>query len=108
MGSAEFEIRESLESGWLRLTLLGELDMAAAPELEVRLRELQREGRSVLMDLSQLQFMDSSGLALVTRAINSSRSNGWAFVVDPDLSPQVRRLFRLTATDRFVGTNGAD
>jgi anti-sigma B factor antagonist len=103
MGSADFELQESPESGWLRLTLLGELDLAAAPVLEARLGELQAEGRSVLLDLSQLDFMDSTGLAIMTRAISSSTDSGWKFVIDPALSPQVQRLFRLTAVDRAAG-----
>lgn len=108
MRSAEFEIRESFEGGWLRLTLLGEMDMSTSPYLEARLKKLQAEGRSVLLDLSQLSFMDSTGLAIMTTAINASRSNGWAFVIDPDLSPQVQRLFSMTALDRFAGLDGTD
>ena len=104
----EFEVRESVENEWLRLTLRGELDLATAPELEARLGELQAECRSVLMDLSQLGFMDSTGLSIMTRAINSSRSNGWEFAIDPDLSPQVERLLKLTAVDQFVGLDSRD
>lgn len=98
----DFEIRESTESGRLRLRLLGQLDLASAPELELRLRELQAEGRSVVVDLSQLDFMDSAGLAVMISAINSSGTGG-TFLIDPDLSPQVQELFSLTALDRFAG-----
>lgn len=87
----------------MRLTLLGELDLSVGPDLEARLNELQTEGRSVLMDLSKLEFMDSTGLGVMTRAINRSRSDRWAFVIDPDVSPQVRTLFRVTALDQFTG-----
>jgi anti-anti-sigma factor len=103
MRSAELEIRESLESGWLRLTLLGELDISGGPELQLRLEELQAEGRRVVMDLSQLKFMDSTGLAIMTKAIQSASSDGWSFVIDPNLTPQVRWLFNLTSLDRYAG-----
>jgi anti-sigma B factor antagonist len=108
MHSAEFEIRESPERGGLRLTLLGELDLSSAPGLEARLGELQAENRPVVLDLSKLEFMDSTGLAIMTRAINSSWSDGWTFVIDPNLSPQVRRLFSLTALDRFARVDSLD
>ena len=104
--SAEFEIRESLDGGRLRLTLLGELDLASRQVLESRLEELQLDGRPVLLDLSQLEFMDSTGLAIVTGAIKSSRTGGWPFVIGSDLSPQVQRLFRLTGLDEFAGLDG--
>lgn len=34
----------------------------------------QAEGQSVLMDLSELEFMDSSGLAIMVQAITASRN----------------------------------
>jgi anti-anti-sigma factor len=102
MDSVRFEIRESIESGWLRLTLFGELELSCASGLEARLGELRAENRSVVLDLSKLEFMDSTGLAIMTRAINSSGAGRWTFVIDPDLSPQVRRLFSLTAVDQFA------
>lgn len=108
MDSGQFEIRESPERDRLRLTLLGELDLSCASGLEARLGELQAENRSVVIDLSRLDFMDSTGLAIMTRAINSSRAGRWNFVIDPDLSPQVRRLFSLTAVDRFAGIETGD
>ena len=94
MVSGEFEIRESEDSGQLRLTLLGELDVTVASALRARFEELHAEGRSVLMDLSGLEFMDSTGVAIMIWAIESSRSDRWTFVIDPDLSPQVRKLFQ--------------
>lgn len=106
MPAAEFEIREFPESDWLRLTLLGELDLSCASELEARLDELQAEGQSVLVDLSELEFMDSTGLSILVQAINSSRGNGWAFAIDPDLPPDMRSLFRLTCLDQFAGIDG--
>lgn len=82
--------------------------MSTAPELEARLEQLQAARRTVLMDLSELEFMDSTGLGIMTRAINSSRSDGWVFVIEPELAPQVRSLFRLTAVDQFAGIDGTD
>jgi anti-anti-sigma factor len=62
----------------------------------------------VRLDLSQLKFMDSTGLEVMTRAINASRRDGWTFSIDPELSPQVQGLFRLTALDRFAGIDERD
>jgi anti-sigma B factor antagonist len=51
------------------LVLRGELDISTAPELERALRDAVRErpGR-VLLDLSELGFMDSTGIAVIIRA----------------------------------------
>ena len=46
----------------------GELDLATVPDLEAQLDELQGLGFDrVVLDLRALEFMDSSGLALVMR-----------------------------------------
>lgn len=54
------------------------------------------------MDLSELDFMDSSGLKVMIDSINSASTDGWSFTIGPDLTPQVRKLFRMTSVDRFV------
>ncbi|MFL5823454.1 MAG: STAS domain-containing protein [Solirubrobacteraceae bacterium] len=108
MEEAEFEIRESQEGGWLRLTLVGELDMASAPVLKERLGQLRREGHDVLMDLSRLAFMDSTGLEVVIQSINASSREGWRLSIDSNLAPQVGSLFKLTNLDRFLRTDRTD
>ena len=47
--------------------------------------------------------MDSTGISLLIRAFKHTRQNGWQFEVDPDLSPQVKQLFKLTNLERFAG-----
>lgn len=97
-----FEIRESRQDGWLRLSLTGELDRASAPELEDRLTRL-RAGRSpVQLDLSHLEFIDSAGIHLLFQAIGDAKLKGWKLQIEPELSPQVLRLFRLVHLDRFL------
>jgi anti-anti-sigma factor len=104
MHTPTFEIRESQQDGWFRLALVGELDMAAAPILEDRLTDLQSHRQSVLVDLSQLSFMDSTGLRIMVESIRSASADGWRFAIDPNLSSQVRTLFRITHLEPFVGT----
>lgn len=46
----------------------GELDLATAPELEGWLEDLRRECADVIIDLSEVTFLDSSGLRVLLRA----------------------------------------
>jgi anti-anti-sigma factor len=97
-----FAIHESRTDGWLRLSLSGELDRASAPELEDRLARL-RAGRSpVRLDLSHLEFIDSAGIHLLFQTIGDAKLKGWELRIEPELSPQVLRLFRLVHLDRFL------
>ena len=52
-----------------------------------------RSGESGL-NLSDVRFMDSTGLTILIRATNDARRDGWELKVGPDVSPQVRRLFQ--------------
>jgi anti-anti-sigma factor len=80
----------------------GELDLATAPMLEYRLGQLQAENRAVRVDLSELEFMDSTGVHLFLRAAEHARRTGWQLDVQRDLLSQVRRLFRLTGVEDFI------
>ena len=55
------------------VALHGELDLATARELELHLREIEatHPGRLVI-DLTDLEFMDSTGLAVMIRAHQSA------------------------------------
>jgi anti-anti-sigma factor len=97
-----FSISESRIDGWLRLSLTGELDRAAAPTLENRLAPLRVRRARVRLDLSGLDFIDSSGIHLLVQTIGEARIKHWDVEIEPDLSPQVQRLFRLVHLDRFV------
>ena len=97
-----FEIRESRTDGWLRLSLTGELDRASAPMLENRLASLRVVKSPVRLDLSHLEFIDSAGIHLLFQTIGEAKLKRWSVEIEPELAPQVSRLFRLVHLDRFV------
>ncbi len=57
---------------WKLITLEGELDLATAPDLE----EALPEDGDVLVDLSKLRFMDSSGLRMLIAGDQALRAAG--------------------------------
>jgi anti-anti-sigma factor len=98
----EFEIQEHDEDGVLRLCLHGELDLGSAPVLEERLGRLAAQEHAVRLDLSKLNFMDSTGIHVLVNALNAARSNGWRLEVIPDFNPQVSRLLDLCGVDAMI------
>jgi anti-anti-sigma factor len=82
------------------IALFGELDLESAPELERQLRELNgtNSGR-LLIDLSGLEFMDSTGLAVMVRTQRAARDDGHRLSLRPGPT-QVQRLFELTGVLR--------
>jgi anti-anti-sigma factor len=81
------------------VSLRGELDMATAVGLEDWLVEVS--GSTVVVDLDQLTFMDSSGIAALIGARNRMIEKGDALVLTRP-KENVRRVFGITGlTDWF-------
>jgi anti-anti-sigma factor len=73
----------------------GELDLASAPDLRAVLQELRNKKASVLLDLSELTFMDSSGLRLIWETNAEARQHGRELALASG-PPEVMRVFELT------------
>ena len=59
------------------ITLVGELDIATAPELWAAIDKALAQGRTKLvLDLSALAFVDSTGLGVFVRAAKELRAAG--------------------------------
>jgi anti-sigma B factor antagonist len=77
------------------LVVEGEIDIATAPLLEARLAEAEgRNQPSVIVDLDQVTFMDSTGLQVLV-AHTMSEANGRRIRLTKG-SPQVQRLFTIS------------
>jgi anti-anti-sigma factor len=100
-----FQIHVTELADGLRLSLTGELDLAAAPILEDRLARLRATRSPVRLDLSELEFIDSSGIHLLIQTVAEGRTKRWPVQIDPVVGPQVMRLFRLARLEHFAGWN---
>ncbi|WP_197289110.1 STAS domain-containing protein [Nocardia sp. NRRL S-836] len=60
----ELNVGSDVQRGWRVLAVAGELDIDTVPVLSARL-DADVTGKHAVLDLSMLQFMDSTGLALV-------------------------------------------
>jgi anti-sigma B factor antagonist len=90
----EIEIQSSEER--TLVTLSGELDASTASFLYDKLSDLEVEDtHNVVLDLAQVTFMDSTGLAvIVTEHKRLQHADGTLTIFSPPSS--VRRLFEIT------------
>ena len=65
-------------------------------QLRAALQAQQGSGHSVTIDLSAVEFMDSTGLRLLLEAQADANRDGWNVALAPDLPDQVDRLLDLT------------
>lgn len=94
-----FEISESLEPDGVRVRVVGELDVAVIDRLQQRLDSLARTGEAVLLDLSELAFIDSSGLNVIVTTLRQAQREGWELSIDPNLTGPVLRVVKLMGLD---------
>src|SRR4051812_10424045 len=82
------------------VALSGELDLSRALLLEQELRTVEGSGPAgIVIDLSELDFVDSSGLARLIAAHRRAERGGWRLVLVQG-SDAVRRIFAMSALDR--------
>jgi anti-anti-sigma factor len=94
------------EDGRVLMRLAGELDLSSTPVLEQRLREALDSGRQLVVDLRNLDFMDSTGLTLLVRWARGAEQDGYELALVRG-EPRVHRLFELTGLDAaFTFTDG--
>jgi anti-anti-sigma factor len=91
------------EPDGIRLVAHGALDMSTGPELERELLRAEQAGApAITLDLSPLDFFDSTGLALLLDADIRAAEAGRRLVVVPG-DGEVERVLRLVqVTDRLT------
>jgi anti-anti-sigma factor len=74
--------------------LIGELDISTVPQASPAVAEACERATSVVVDLSELTFMDSSGVRMLLEAWAKQHERGGDLVLRAP-TPTVRRLFDL-------------
>lgn len=86
----------------------GELDIATADALDLRLRQVTEGGaRELVIDLAELTFIDSSGLRLLLRWHAAAADDGVELALLPG-PPAVQRIFSIAGLDRHLPFRAPD
>jgi anti-anti-sigma factor len=97
--SSPFEVTVEERGGAVHALLRGELDISTAPRLEETLARVEAESPPLLViDLSALTFMDSTGLRLLIGADGRAQDDGRRVVLVQG-NELVHRVMRLTRLD---------
>lgn len=87
------------EGTTVRLALTGELDVAGASRVEQELERIEREQPATLvLDLRELAFMDSTGLRVIVAADARAREQSRRLVIVRG-SDTVQRIIEMTRLD---------
>jgi anti-sigma B factor antagonist len=89
-----FGVRVQRSGDRISLKLSGDLDIASAPAVEARVASFADKARSIAVDLSAVEFMDSTGLRALLACHHTCGARDCEFsVVSP--SAPVKRLLAL-------------
>lgn len=87
------------EEGRFVVELDGEIDLERAPALRKTLLDCVKRGRDVLVDLSRVTYIDSSGIASLVEALQNAGKSDTRFSLIA-ISPEVLRVFELARLDK--------
>jgi anti-sigma B factor antagonist len=87
---------------WTVVRVGGELDIATTPRLREQLvAAIAERGANVVLDLSGVAFLDSTGLGVLVGVLKRARTLGGDLRL-AGAQPAVRRVFEITALDRTL------
>ena len=108
MEAASFDIHGDEGAGEVRIVIGGELDLDSAPRLQRTAEKLLKdEPRRLVLDLSALRFIDSSGLRVMILLHERSLREGWQLQVARPPAP-VLRIFQISGMDEHLNLIDAD
>ncbi len=92
----QYRLGVTLARSKVDVTLAGEIDIATAPKLTRLLESLDRLDLTIVIDLSAVTFIDSTGLLPIVQTAERRQQLGLAPVVIGECSAVGRRLLEIT------------
>jgi anti-sigma B factor antagonist len=97
----ELSLTVRRERGVVIAEITGDIDMSTVAGLRERLFGLADGGQSLIVDLNQVTFIDSTGLGVLIGAARRAAGRGATLHAVCD-QPQTRKLLWLTGVDRRI------
>jgi anti-sigma B factor antagonist len=89
----------------LAVKVSGEIDAYTAPQLREKLFPMsEKEGVKMVVDLSEVNYMDSTGLGVFVGVFKNVRAHNGEFKI-VGLSERLQRLFEITGLADIIDIN---
>lgn len=99
MSGAQIEVRTRRLEGATILSPSGEVDLSQAPTLRQHIAsEQEKRPRKLIIDLSNVSYMDSSGVATLVEAMQRARKFGGKLILC-SMQQKVRSIFEIARLD---------
>ena len=95
------------EGTYVTLQPSGKFNLVSAPPLKARIDDLVRDGKPrIVVDLSAVDFIDSSGLGALIGGLKAARQAGGDLRI-ASAGDQVKAVLKLTNLDRILSPYGS-
>jgi anti-sigma B factor antagonist len=99
------EINSSDQGNIKIIALTGEVDLSTSPRVRDALLDCILGGLGVVVDLSQVAYIDSSGVASLVEAFQNAKSRGQAFTL-ANVGETPLRVLKLARLDQVFVIHG--
>ena len=106
-------IEQKIEGNIGKLFLSGEIDLDGSPEVRENIKDLIDKVNVIEVQLSKVNYIDSSGIAALVEGMQLSKSNSKEFCLT-DVSNEVMKVIKLAHLDKIfkiknvTGANAAE
>ena len=95
----EFKIAHRATEGGVTLKVVGELDLGTVAVLAESIERLRGDVKALTIDLSELTFMDSTGLRLLIELDQRASREQWKLVLLRPQSEMAAAVLKATGAD---------
>lgn len=97
--SSEFRITHRATGAGVTVKVVGELDLSTGPVLKESVERLGRGAPALTVDLSELEFMDSTGLRLLIELAQRAKREQWELAIIRPRYETAEAVLRVTGAD---------
>lgn len=95
------------ENGWAVLQVRGEVDLYTSPQLRDGITELLDQGANrIVIDLSGIEFMDSTGLGVLVVGLKRAKERDGEFAL-VCREGSVQKILSITGLDKVFSIHGS-
>jgi anti-anti-sigma factor len=101
--TATEQLRIAVEGDPPMIRLIGEVDMANAEEMRAFIEELRRDGSPLVVDLSELRFIDTRGIRALLHVAQAPGGAGPLVLKSP--SPTFMKVMKIVGALEIHGVD---
>jgi anti-sigma B factor antagonist len=95
-------VHEKIESeNHIAIMVEGEVDVYTAPQLREKLLPLCHGGSQITVDLSRVDYIDSTGLGVLIGAYKAQRATGGRLILT-GMNSRLMRIFKITGLHEII------